>query len=162
MPKQYTLPTLTLPTQPDTSASISDSTSTPPSFPDSDDAVPIDGRSTPNPFPTLHARWVFALLLVLPRQISSGEISVLRELARTIMRVAGWRFVRAVTEGEIGEDFRLGQRRKMAKEKELLLDEDKEESSVDETLARCWIVVYSIAVGWGQYDLLDDLRGIFA
>ena len=36
-----------------------------------------------------------------------------------------------------------------------------DEARVDETLARCWMVVYAIAAGWGQRDLVDELHTLF-
>ncbi|EIW69121.1 hypothetical protein TREMEDRAFT_62847 [Tremella mesenterica DSM 1558] len=53
------------------------------------------------PFPDLYARWIFTLLLILDNQLSGEEISILRELARAAMKVAGWRWIVAVNTGEI-------------------------------------------------------------
>jgi hypothetical protein len=33
---------------------------------------------------------------------------------------------------------------------------------VDETLARCWMIVYAIAAGWAQWDLVADLENMFS
>jgi hypothetical protein len=38
---------------------------------------------------------------------------------------------------------------------------DIEENGIDETLARCWLIVHSVAAGWGQRDLLEDLEDMF-
>jgi hypothetical protein len=67
------------------------------------------------------------------------------------MRVGAWRWVQAVTNGEVseGDGWVLG-RLKGGKE-----------SGVDEVLGRCWVVIYSIAEGWGQRDLIDDLERLF-
>lgn len=40
-------------------------------------------------------------------------------------------------------------------------ENDIEENSIDETLARCWLIVHSVAAGWGQRDLLEDLEDMF-
>jgi hypothetical protein len=40
--------------------------------------------------------------------------------------------------------------------------ESYEEASVDETLARCWMIVYAIAAGWAQWDLVADLENMFS
>ena len=130
----------------------------------------------PNPFPTRYARWVFALLVVLDTQLSGSEVSALRDLARAVMRVAGWRWITAVTGGEVTErsggdgeggesGWSLGERWKVARDAlptGSRIDADPlDEARVDETLARCWMVVYAIAAGWGQRDLVDELHTLF-
>lgn len=40
-------------------------------------------------------------------------------------------------------------------------EKDIEENGIDETLARCWLIVHSVAAGWGQRDLLEDLEDMF-
>jgi len=35
------------------------------------------------------------------------------------------------------------------------------ETGVDETLARCWMIVWAVAAGWGQWDLVDELSTLF-
>ncbi len=84
------------------------------------------------------------------------------------MKVGAWRWIRAVTEGEISAEdgWTLGGRWKAARDprpfgsgvEEL---EGDVETGVDETLARCWMVVHAVAVGWGQRDLVDELTTLF-
>ena len=148
-------PNVLLPTQPTEPSTPSTSSPTPPSPP-------------PNPFPARYARWTFALLCVIDTQLSGGDISTLRELARAAMKVGGWRWIRAVTNGEISEDddWVFGGRWKIARDgrpssggpRELAGDD---ETGVDETLARCWMVVHAVAVGWGQRDLVAELYDLF-
>lgn len=84
------------------------------------------------------------------------------------MKVGAWRFIRAVTEGEISEDDQwvLGKRWMIARNARPSnsgigeLDGDRE-TGVDETLARCWMVVHAVASGWGQRDLVTELDNLF-
>jgi hypothetical protein len=155
-----------------------------------------------NPYSEHYSRWIYALLLVLDPFLSAAQVSVLRELARVIMRVGGWRWVEAVVGGEVGlpavtiegvgadakgaaeqsvqATWMVGARWKYARdsreasgvaEAELARPaweqippnarEEYDETGVDETLARCWLVVHAIAAGWGQKDLVMDLEEIF-
>ncbi|KAK4684827.1 gem associated protein 2, partial [Tremellales sp. Uapishka_1] len=101
------------------------------------------------PFPTHYARWIFALLCTLSPQLTGGQTSVLRELARSAMQVVRWRLSRehnhferewwTRTKGAAGAD----------------------EGGVEETIARCSLVVYTIASGWCQKDLLMDFEDVF-
>ncbi|KAK8861349.1 hypothetical protein IAR55_002168 [Kwoniella newhampshirensis] len=188
-----------LPTQPDdyTSDVLNPSLST----------SPASSRAVPNPLPVHYFNWIFALILTLPPQLSSDEISTLRELARAAMHVAGWRWIRGVVLKDVGDGWRLGgrgwlktnkRRRNMTPipipipipnddverimldvEQELTTEQDVKESravpsklesdlslededTVDETLARCWIIVNSVAIGWGQKDLLDEMEKLFS
>jgi hypothetical protein len=102
------------------------------------------------------------------------------------MRAGGWRWIVAVTEGEVaptdstadGQEngisdgsgnggWVLGQRWKDARDVPPGSSDmpaggaGYDETGVDETLARCWLVVHSVAAGWGQRDLLDDLENMF-
>ena len=154
---------------------------------------------------------------------------MLRELARGVMRVGGWRWVRGVFSGEIpsvseaippeglgkegtngqgGTSWELGKRWKDAREADSVgnhtnnlgshigpihngeteievgtrrLDGNEmqdevgsdaphqparrspgyDETGVDETLSRCWMVVYAVSAGWAQRDLLEDLENLF-
>lgn len=40
--------------------------------------------------------------------------------------------------------------------------EEYDETSVDETLGRCWLIVHAISAGWGQKDLVMDLEEMFS
>jgi len=73
------------------------------------------------------------------------------------MRVGAWRWVYAVTHGEVseGDNWILGGKRKGGD----VLGEGGER--VDEVLGRCWVTIYAIAEGWGQRDLLSDLEKLF-
>lgn len=148
-------PTVYLPTQPSEPSTPSTSSPSPDSPP-------------PNPFSARYARWIFALLCVLDPQLSGREVSTLRDLARAAMKVGAWRWIRAVTDGEITEDspWVFGHRWKVDRDARPSgsgvgeLDGD-EEMGVDETLGRCWMVVHAVAVGWGQRDLVDELHKLF-
>ena len=165
-------------------------------------------RDTPNPLSTHLTKWIFGLTLIVDLELSSSEISTLRELARVVMRVAGWRWVEGVMTGEVKEGHVLGQRRKdglgwIAKhdpsssaveisEKQSaglngangvgdpsrstcaageaggidgdttgVQTIDEEDAAVDPTLARCWMIVYAVAAGWGQTDLIEDIVKMF-
>ena len=94
-------------------------------------------------------------------------MSLLRELARAAMKVGAWRFIRAVSQGEIveGEKWVLGKRRKTVEDARRqgvdVGDVEEGEPGLDETLARCWLVVHAVAVGWGQRDLVEELNALF-
>lgn len=147
-----------------------------------------------NPFTDRYSRWIFALLLILDPFLSAEQVSVLRELARVISRVGGWRWVEAVMGGEVGlpsgartaegeesVPWVLGARWKYGRdsrevtgiaEKEMAIPakeqipsrerEEYDETGVDETLGRCWLIVHAIAAGWGQKDLVMDLEEMFS
>lgn len=149
----------------------------------SDEDDDMSGKPMPNPFPARLARWALAIMLVLERDLTGDQISPLRELAKALMRVGGWRFIAAVTKGEIplsthDEDgdsgstaWQMGHKWKMAREKaseqrmrgleapDPAFDQD--ETGLDETLARCWLIIHAVAGGWGQTDLLDDLEELY-
>ena len=150
-----------------------------------------------SPLNERYARWIFALLVVLESPLTASQTSALRDLARVIMRVGAWRWVKAVTTGEVGlpavadsegdasgateqpvpwvfgarwkyhRDIVPSQERKI----EAALPgrsqvpprgrSSFEEADVDETLARCWMLVYAIAAGWAQWDLVADLENMF-
>ncbi|GMK54701.1 hypothetical protein CspeluHIS016_0112870 [Cutaneotrichosporon spelunceum] len=57
--------------------------------------------SEDDPFPPAHARWVFALLTMLDRQLGGDETAVLRDLARTLASVAAWRWGEAARRGQL-------------------------------------------------------------
>jgi hypothetical protein len=132
---------------------------------------------------------------VLDPFLSAAQVSVLRELARVVMRVGAWRWVEAVMAGEVGlpaggeggsegrdaTPWVLGARWKYARDsreaagvtqEEMAIPyslqkgpnarEEYDETGVDETLARCWLVVHAISAGWGQRDLVMDLEEMFS
>jgi len=113
--------------------------------------------------------------LIVDEYLPGDDLSTLRELARVVMRIAAWRWIHGVNTGEVEDAHVLGQERKAVRDqtpvdsssKQWLFDGSsqephEDESSVDAVLSRCWLIVYAIAHGWGQKDLLEDLRGIFA
>lgn len=114
----------------------------------------------PNPFPPHYTQWILALLMIVDSHLSGGQISTLRDLARAAMRVAGWRWIRGVVTRDVSEGWKLGGQgwRLVTASAE---NERGEEESVDEMLARCWVVVHAIVAGWAQRDLLDDLENLF-
>jgi hypothetical protein len=172
-------PSHLLPTQPQTA-----STSKDPQF-------SFPKTKIADPLPPHFAHWIFALLLILDAQLTGEQISHLRELARAAMRVGAWRWIKAVTDGEIadaeadtatsastsegaqsrhlvldsrtGKEWSLGAHRKAtqhathASSPGLLVDN----TNLDETLARCWTIVWAVAAGWAQWDLVDELHGLF-
>ncbi|WVR04024.1 hypothetical protein IAU60_001023 [Kwoniella sp. DSM 27419] len=124
--------------------------------------------------------WIFALLCILDEHLSSDQISILRELARSAMKVAGYRWVMAVVSGDASQAWQLGETWKGEREaqREVVpgresgvpvaqaVGSDEEErrrrlQSVDDTLAKCWMIVYAVAAGWGQKDLLMELETLF-
>lgn len=95
------------------------------------------------------------------------ETSALRELARTAMKVGGWRWVKAVGEGEVGAGWTLGVDpgngvREGGDGKASVQKPGAGNDGTEQTLARCWIIVYAVAGGWGQWDLVDELRTLFS
>lgn len=78
----------------------------------------------------LDAQWLFALLSVLDAFLSTGEISTLRDLARTCLDIAD-----------------------ITKEWELKHSMEREEWK--ECTAACWMVVSIVWEVWGQRDLWD-------
>ena len=118
------------------------------------------GALNPNPYTAHLCSWVFAILLILNRHLHPDDVHVLRQFARDIMRVGGWRYIKAVQNGEVQTGWELGRAwRHTSASSSASLAPD--ESSVDETLARCWMTVHAIAVGWGQHDLLESLDNLF-
>ncbi|OCF45067.1 hypothetical protein I317_01118 [Kwoniella heveanensis CBS 569] len=154
--------------------------------------------------------WIFALLLILDDHLSSDQISILRDLARSAMKVAGYRWVTAVVARDVGDGWVLGGNWKAARDSDhrgtrevaippgtqtgtengligpqipaapvhgdagqeisaaagaAQVNEDVEkrerQESVDDTLAKCWLIVHSVATGWGQRDLLEELETLF-
>lgn len=86
------------------------------------------------------------------------------------MRLGGWRWVRAVTLAEVSEgwewagvDLGMGTAMGMGVGKGPGVGDEaeSEEKGVERVLGRCWLVVWSVAVGWGQRDLIDELEGMF-
>lgn len=150
------------------------------------------------PLSERYTRWIFALLSILETPLPASETSSLRELARVVMRVGAWRWVKAVMASEVGlpasvtdtdpaaaqgtsgppwvlgarwkyhRDIVPPQERKIhaalppAQQTPPRGRESFEEHSVDETLARCWLIVYAIAAGWAQWDLVADLENMFS
>ncbi|WVQ94460.1 hypothetical protein IAU59_001539 [Kwoniella sp. CBS 9459] len=145
--------------------------------------------------------WVFALLMILDDHLSSDQISILRDLARSSMKVAGYRWVTAVVARDVGDGWVLGGNWKAARDRATGavppdssvngssmigpqipsdgtknagsesesgrggVSEDVEkkarQENVDDTLAKCWLIVHSVATGWGQRDLLEELETLF-
>lgn len=121
-----------------------------------------------NPFPERYMRWLFACLLLIEDQLDGQGTSSLRELARAVMKVAAWRWIRAVTDKEVDPEKQTWAYRPRpdggqptqpgageASEKE------QEEAGLEATLGRCWIIVHAVVAGWHQRDLLDDLESMF-
>lgn len=125
---------------------------------DADGGAGADADAPPpnNPFPEIYMRWLFACLLLLDDQLDGRSMSSLRELARTAMKVAAWRWIRAVTDKEVsaepGAEWKYGQTPS---------SEAQGEAGLEATLGRCWIVVHAVVAGWAQRDLLDDLECMF-
>ncbi|WWC69012.1 uncharacterized protein I206_102948 [Kwoniella pini CBS 10737] len=130
---------------------------------------------------TNYFNWIFSLLLIIDDYLTSDEISILRELARASMKVAGHRWITGVVGKDIGENWVLGNEWKVNSLKqtgdkvgiELSVERGKEdleqnsdgcvsENRVDEVLARSWMIVHAVSAGWGQKDLLMELNSLFA
>ncbi|WVF66849.1 hypothetical protein IAT40_001591 [Kwoniella sp. CBS 6097] len=144
--------------------------------------------------------WIFSLLLILDNHLSSDQISILRDLARASMKVAGYRWVTAVVARDVSEGWVLGGNWKAARDSpgpagdkssligpqipvsvsvedtqagaggsdgatsrgtQEAVEKKQRQESVDDTLAKCWLIVHSIATGWGQRDLLEELETLF-
>jgi len=108
-------------------------------------------------------KWAFACLLVLEDHILPDDIHHLREFARVIMRVGGWRWIKAVQDGEIEQSWEIGTTSSTSAVDVLggVGNAGGAENSVDATLARCWLTVSAIAAGWAQHDLLEALETLF-
>jgi hypothetical protein len=124
-------------------------------------SVESESDSAPNPYTAHLCSWVFAILLILNRHLHPDDIHVLRQFARDIMRVGGWRYIKAVQDGEVQTGWELGRAWRDTDGSDPASTQRADESSVDETLARCWMTVHAIAVGWGQHDLLEALDNLF-
>ena len=97
------------------------------------------------------------------------------------MKVAAWRWIRAVTDKEVTSDHVGGVEAeassrhgdgedgsgsgsgisgvgwKFGDTKHL----NQGDAGLEETLGKCWILVYAVVNGWAQRDLLDDLEQMF-
>lgn len=119
--------------------------------------IPNDPSEAPNnPFPEIYMRWLFACLLLLDDTLDGQSMSSIRDLARTVMKVAAWRWIRAVTDKEISADedseWKYGDTPTSA---------SQGEAGLEATLGRCWIIFHAVVSGWAQRDLLDDLESMF-
>lgn len=121
--------------------------------------------STPNPFTSHLCQWSFALLALLDPNLTADDLHHVREFARVIMRVGGWRYLRALQDGEIDAHWVLGQSWATPSDEQTIgqdgRKEGRGEEGVDETLARCWMIVLAIVAGWAQHDLLESLENLF-
>lgn len=121
-----------------------------------------------NPFTSHLSTWTFSLLALLDPDLSADDLHHLREFARVIIRVGGWRYLRALQDGEIDTNWVLGQTWSPSHRQSqsdtihggvgaMVVGEQ----GVDEALARCWMAVMAIVAGWAQHDLLESLENLF-
>lgn len=88
------------------------------------------------------------------------------------MKVAAWRWIRAVTDKEVTSDHvggvngdnegnehdgGSGAGWKYGDTKHT----GKGEGGLEATLGRCWVLFHAVVAGWAQRDLLDDLEHMF-
>jgi len=107
-------------------------------------------------------KWAFACLLVLDEYILPDDIHHLREFARVVMRVGGWRWIKAVQDGEIEQSWEIGTTTSPSAENVVGdVSGAGGEQSADATLSRCWLTVSAIAAGWAQHDLTEALETLF-
>ena len=114
-----------------------------------------------NPYTAHTCKWAFACLLALDEHILPDDIHHLREFSRVIMRVGGWRWIKAVLDGEIEQTWEIGTTSSPAADDLLSGVSGVGENTVDATLARCWMTVSAIAAGWAQHDLMEALATLF-
>ncbi|OCF58288.1 hypothetical protein L486_04319 [Kwoniella mangroviensis CBS 10435] len=153
----------------------------PPPLPGGPDLPPDQpGISTPSPssrhpqntnhLSSNYFNWIFSLLLITDTQLSSEEISILRDLARASMKVAGHRYIIGVVGKHINEGWVLGEGLNNQQRTVEANGQDRTEvpgekteigDSVDQILARCWLIIHAVAIGWGQKDLLFELDNLF-
>jgi hypothetical protein len=87
-----------------------------------------------------HARWLFALLLFLEDYLPPDELSELRRIAKTCLRICKWQ----ATSGNIDQQGTGS-------------TPEQEEMRV-----ACWISIRAVATGWNQHDLPRDAEMMFA
>ncbi|WRT65473.1 uncharacterized protein IL334_002416 [Kwoniella shivajii] len=170
----------------------------PPPYPSSPELLPTQPDYSPSspvkpkeptrvhcPISSNYFNWIFSLLLIVDQQLSSNEISILRELARAAMRVAGHRWIMGVVAKDISENWILGDQWKndietntnTTNEVEIEVDQigpkiplaegkdkskkDIGDNGVDQILARSWMIVHAVSAGWVQKDLLIELETLF-
>lgn len=104
-------------------------------------AVPIAPRepilpTTPLILTPLDSQWIFSLLTVLDPLLSSGEISILRGLARTCQEIA--QFTWTEHQKWLGKGSR-----------------EHDLNKYTESVAGCWMIIAIIWEIWGQRDLWE-------
>ena len=135
--------------------------------------IPSDPESKvrDNPLTKRYMDWLFACLLLLDDNIDGESMSSIMELARAGMKVAAWRWIRAVTDKEVTQDHVGGVTNtdsnqeggipelgwKFGDTKHL----EQGDAGLEETLGRCWVLIHAVVAGWAQRDLLDDLEHMF-
>lgn len=102
--------------------------------------APTPRTTSPAPLTPLYARWIFSSLLFLDPHLSADQISDLRQLAKTCVKLVIWQ----VATGRIGADGRAV------------------DDAQDEMRRSAWMVHRAIAGGWAQKDLLQDAEDMFA
>jgi hypothetical protein len=96
--------------------------------------------SSPLPLTSLHARWLFALLLFLDDYLPPDELAEFRRLAKTCLRICKWQAI----SGRVNRQGTCD-------------DSEQEEMRIG-----CWITIRAIATGWNQHDLPQDAEMMFA
>ena len=156
--------------------------------------IPSTSSDRDNPLPQRYIHWLFSCLVLLDDNLDGESMSTIRELARACMKVAAWRWIRAVTDKEVTSDHVGGVEAgaeagasssgngngngdgdgdggnvsgngsgisgvgwKSGDTKHL----NQGDAGLEETLGKCWILVYAVVNGWAQRDLLDDLEQMF-
>lgn len=92
--------------------------------------------TTPLVLTSLDSQWIFSLLTVLDPLLSSGEISILRGLARTCQDIADFTWdeqQKWLTKGATSSDL----------------------TKYTESIGGCWMINAAIWEIWGQRDLWE-------
>lgn len=99
---------------------------------------PATPTASPTPLTPIYARWIFSCLLFLDEYLSADQMSDLRNLAKSCVKIVIWQ----VATGRVGADGKG-------------VDEKQEEMRVN-----AWIVHRAICGGWAQRDLLQDAESM--
>ena len=99
--------------------------------------------------------------------VNSGEISDKGDASWSLGLTNGGASIVHATDGHTGSSPingvpMLGSTLHNLPKDRLAAAEKADETGLNETLARCWLIVYAVATGWGQRDLLEELRNLFS
>lgn len=134
-----------------------------------------------DPLPACHARWAFALLALVDEQLTSDDISVLRDFARAAASAAAWRWSSAVTNNQVKptpitegfygdgspvttDKWALGAKWKQVRDTQPRSEPSARPTTtgLDEDLAQAWMCAHAVVSGWSQWDLMEDFERTFS